>query len=92
VFVFPSLTDTFGVVMLEAMACGLPVAAFPVTGPRDVVRNGSTGILNEDLKIASLEALKLNPEDCISQALEYTWDKATRQFMQNLTPARAAVQ
>ncbi len=88
VFVFPSLTDTFGVVMLEAMACGLPVAAFPVTGPRDVVRNGTTGILNQDLKTAALEALKLAPQDCINQALEYTWEQATLQFINNLTLAK----
>ena len=88
VFVFPSLTDTFGVVMLEAMACGLPVAAFPVTGPRDVVRNGKTGILNADLKIACLEAIKLSPDDCIDQAHEYTWEQATQQFLNNLTLAK----
>lgn len=87
VFVFPSLTDTFGVVMLEAMACGLPVAAFPVTGPRDVVRNGNTGILDEDLKKAALEALKLDPQECIKQAHEYTWEQATLQFINNLTLA-----
>lgn len=90
VFVFPSLTDTFGVVMLEAMACGLPVAAFPVTGPRDVVRNGVTGVLNENLESAALEALKLNPQDCINQAHEYTWEQATRQFINNLTLARVS--
>tara|TARA_R110002049_G_scaffold252264_1_gene427156 strand:- start:294515 stop:295543 length:1029 start_codon:yes stop_codon:yes gene_type:complete len=90
VFVFPSLTDTFGVVMLEAMACGLPVAAFPVTGPRDVVRDGTTGILNDNLKTAALEALKLDPQDCINQALEYTWEQATLQFINNLTSAKSA--
>lgn len=88
VFVFPSLTDTFGVVMLEAMACGLPVAAFPVTGPRDVVRNGTTGCLDDDLKTAAMNALQLNPQDCTQQASEYTWEQATRQFIDNLTPAR----
>ena len=90
VFVFPSLTDTFGVVMLEAMACGLPVAAFPVTGPRDVVRNGKTGVLNEDLQLACHQALKLDPQDCISQANEFTWEQATLQFINNLTLARKA--
>lgn len=90
VFVFPSLTDTFGVVMLEAMACGLPVAAFPVTGPRDVVRNGKTGILHENLKTACNEALKLNPQDCLDQANEYTWEQATLQFINNLALANKA--
>lgn len=87
VFVFPSLTDTFGVVMLEAMACGLPVAAFPVTGPCDVVRDGQTGCLNEDLQSAALNALELDPADCIQQAQEYTWEQATLQFINNLTLA-----
>ena len=86
VFVFPSLTDTFGVVMIEAMACGLPVAAFPVTGPRDVVIDGVTGCLHEDLETAALAALELNPADCLAQAHEYTWEKATLQFINNLTP------
>ncbi len=90
VFVFPSVTDTFGVVMLEAMACGLPVAAFPVTGPKDVVRDGKTGALNDDLKTAALTALNLGPRDCIEQALEYTWEQATLQFIDNLTPAKTS--
>lgn len=89
VFVFPSLTDTFGVVMIEAMACGLPVAAFPVTGPRDVVQDGLTGCLNKNLQHAALAALKLNPADCIAHAQEYTWEKATLQFINNLTPANS---
>lgn len=89
VFVFPSLTDTFGVVMLEAMACGLPVAAFPVTGPRDVVRDGKTGCLDDDLKTAAMNALQLNPQDCIQQASEYTWEQATKQFINNLTEVRS---
>jgi glycosyltransferase involved in cell wall biosynthesis len=89
VFVFPSLTDTFGLVMLEAMACGLPIAAYPVTGPIDVVRDGETGCLNEDLKEAALCALKLNPEDCLKQANEYTWKNATLQFIDNLVLAKS---
>ena len=60
VFVFPSRTDTFGLVLLEAMACGLPVAAYPVTGPRDVIGNSAAGVLHEDLRTACLEALKLD--------------------------------
>jgi glycosyltransferase involved in cell wall biosynthesis len=86
VFVFPSRTDTFGLVLLEAMACGLPVAAFPVTGPVDVVVNGTTGVLDEDLRAAVLAALKLDPSACRQHALTYTWEAATRQFLGNLAP------
>ncbi len=86
VFVFPSRTDTFGLVLLEAMACGLPVAAYPVTGPIDVVINGTTGVLSEDLRAAVLAALKLDPSDCRQHALGYTWEAATRQFLGNLAP------
>ena len=62
VFVFPSLTDTFGLVMLEAMACGVPVAAFPVTGPLDVVQHGKTGMLDRDLRAAVIGALRARPQ------------------------------
>lgn len=86
VFIFPSLTDTFGVVMLEAMACGLPVAAFPVTGPIDVVKNGVTGILDQDLETAAMQALKLDPQDCINYAGTYTWRNSAEMFLNNLAP------
>lgn len=86
VFVFPSLTDTFGVVLLEALACGIPVAAFPVQGPVDVITDNRVGILNEDLKIAALTALTLKPKDCVAFAAEFTWEKCTRQFVDNLVP------
>jgi len=85
VFVFPSKTDTFGIVMLEAMACGLPVAAYPVTGPIDVVRDNKTGCLNDDLRQATLCALELNPKDCLEQAHEFTWEKASKMFLSNTT-------
>jgi glycosyltransferase involved in cell wall biosynthesis len=88
VFVFPSLTDTFGLVMLEAMACGLPVAAFPVTGPLDVVEPGVTGILDTDLRKAALGALDLDPAACTAQARRFTWEEASRQFEAHLVPAR----
>ena len=84
VFVFPSRTDTFGLVLLEAMACGVPVAAYPVTGPIDVVRNGVTGTLDEDLQAATLSALNMNRQACRTHALQYTWENATAQFYGNL--------
>lgn len=84
VFVFPSRTDTFGLVMLEAMACGVPVAAYPVTGPIDVVESGLTGVLNEDLREAVAQALKLNPDDARDYAEQHSWMAATRQFYSHL--------
>jgi glycosyltransferase involved in cell wall biosynthesis len=84
VFVFPSRTDTFGLVLLEAMACGVPVAAYPVTGPIDVVRNGVTGVLDEDLSAAAEAALRIERENCRAHALTHTWEHATRQFVSQL--------
>ena len=89
VFVFPSRTDTFGLVLLEAMACGVPVAAYPVMGPLDVVRDGVTGVLGDDLRAAALGALGLDPVACREQALAHTWEAATRQFLANLAPCTA---
>ncbi|MFL6577802.1 MAG: glycosyltransferase family 4 protein [Povalibacter sp.] len=90
VFVFPSRTDTFGLVILEALASGLPVAAYPVTGPIDIVQPGVTGILSQDLASAAEQALKLNPQACRDYALQHTWDAATQQFLANLAPRFAA--
>ncbi len=84
VFVFPSRTDTFGLVLLEAMACGVPIAAFPVVGPIDVVKRGVTGCLHEDLATAVAGALELNRGDCRQYALGFTWERATLQFVSNL--------
>lgn len=89
VFVFPSRTDTFGLVLLEAMACGLPVGAYPVTGPIDVVKPGVTGILHENLREAALAALQLDPGACRTHALENTWEAATQQFVGNLAQITA---
>jgi len=86
VFVFPSRTDTFGLVILEAMACGLPVAAYPVMGPIDVVRDGYSGALDEDLGIAVQRALKLNREDATEYASRFTWHNTAQQFLDNLVP------
>jgi glycosyltransferase involved in cell wall biosynthesis len=86
VFVFPSKTDTFGIVMLEAMACGVPVAAYPVTGPIDVVRIGETGCLNDDLITACSCALELNRWDCRQYAESRSWRRSTQQFLSHLAP------
>jgi len=84
VFVFPSLTDTFGVVQLEALACGVPVAAYPVTGPLDVIANNPVGVLNEDLRVACLEALNISRTACRDYALTRSWETSAKQFMTHL--------
>jgi glycosyltransferase involved in cell wall biosynthesis len=84
VFVFPSRTDTYGIVMLEAMACGLPVAAYPVTGPVDVVRNGETGVLDEDLARACTAALTLDRAACRRFAESRSWEHSTAEFLSHL--------
>ncbi len=86
VFVFPSRTDTFGLVLLEAMACGLPVAAFPVPGPLDVVGGKPAGILDEDLQRACLGALKLGSSGPLARAASFGWERASRQFLDALVP------
>jgi glycosyltransferase involved in cell wall biosynthesis len=89
VFVFPSRTDTFGLVLLEAMASGTPAAAFPVEGPVDVVDPGRSGVLSEDLRAAALGALALSRDEVRRHALEFSWERATAQFLDNLHPNRA---
>jgi glycosyltransferase involved in cell wall biosynthesis len=84
VFVFPSKTDTFGLVMLEAMACGVPVAALPVTGPIDVVQHGITGMLDHDLERACVGALQLDRQACRNHTLSQCWSRATQQFLSQL--------
>jgi glycosyltransferase involved in cell wall biosynthesis len=90
VFVFPSRTDTFGLVLLEAMACGVPVAAYPVTGPRDVIGDSGAGVLHEDLRTACLAALRLRREDAVARARQFSWRAATEQFFGNLHPRQRA--
>ncbi|MEA2911827.1 MAG: hypothetical protein QOJ15_3908 [Bradyrhizobium sp.] len=92
VFVFPSLTDTFGVVQLEALACGTPVAAFPVTGPLDVIADHPVGALDTDLRSACIRALSMSREACRSFALERSWENSAREFIGNrsaLQPSRS---
>jgi len=88
VFVFPSLTDTFGNVILEALACGVPVAAYPVTGPKDILTNRDVGALDHDLRAACLSAVGLSRPRCRDFALEFTWAKCARQFLDNIIAAQ----
>ena len=85
-FVFPSRTDTFGLVMLEALASGLPVAAYPVPGPLDVIGNKSVGVLDEDLAAAARAAIGISPDRCREFALQFSWRRTAEQFLGNLAP------
>ena len=86
VFVFPSRTDTFGLVLLEAMACGCPVAAYPVTGPLDVIGDASAGVLHTDLRRACLGALRIERTTARAHAELFSWQACTRQFLEHLHP------
>lgn len=88
VFVFPSRTDTFGLVLLEALASGLPVAAYPVPGPLDIVDGTGVGVLDDDLAVAAQRALAISPERCREYALNYSWQRSAEQFLENLRPFR----
>ena len=81
VFVFPSKTDTCGIVIIEALKCGLPVAAYPVAGPKDIFNGTNIGSLNNDLKKAALEALKSDRSACIEHAKKYTWENCAKIFL-----------
>ncbi|WP_416898566.1 MAG: glycosyltransferase family 4 protein [Minwuia sp.] len=84
VFVFPSRTDTFGLVLLESLASGVPVAALPVPGPLDVVGRDGPGVLDEDLGKAALEALTIDPAVCRKHAMRFSWEATAAIFLQNL--------
>lgn len=90
VFVFTSVTDTFGLVMLEAMACGTPVAAFPVAGPIDVIKAPQAGILDTDLRRACLAALEVPREGVLAHAATFSWQRASEQLLSALQPILGA--
>jgi glycosyltransferase involved in cell wall biosynthesis len=80
-FVFPSLTDTFGLVMLEALASGVPVSAFPVPGPMDVLEGSTVGVMDQDLKKAALKSLEIDPVSCRAHAQKFSWEHVADQFL-----------
>ncbi len=88
VFVFPSKTDTFGIVLLEALASGLPVAAYPVAGPADVIGTSDAGVLDDDLGLACRQALAIPRETARAFSLRFTWRESARQFIDNIGRAR----
>ncbi|GEO13829.1 glycosyltransferase family 4 protein [Microvirga aerophila] len=89
VFVFPSITDTFGIVLLEALASGLPIAAYPVTGPLDVIDGSGCGVLDWNLRTAALKALDIPSVRCRAYAELFTWRESARQFFSNIEVGRA---
>ncbi len=88
VFVFPSRTDTFGLVILEALAAGVPVAAYPVTGPKDILAGSGAGCLDDDLGAAVRAALAIARAHCRAHALTYAWAESAKAFLANLAPFR----
>jgi glycosyltransferase involved in cell wall biosynthesis len=94
IFVFPSKADTFGLVMLEANACGLPVVGYPVTGPKDWIKNGKNGYIAHDTSFESLKfavqmaSIHCAPKDAISHAEGNTWEKTAQDFLALLHPCR----
>jgi glycosyltransferase involved in cell wall biosynthesis len=88
VFVFPSRTDTFGIVLIEALASGVPVAAYPVAGPLDVIGTSDAGVLSEDLGAACLAALQIPRAAARQHSLQFTWSESARQFLGNVVQGR----
>ena len=91
-FVFPSKTDTFGLVMVEALASGVPVAAYPVVGPIDIITHEKIGALNQDLASAIEQALKhSDPHECVRVGRQYTWENGTRQLLSHLVDMKTGL-
>jgi glycosyltransferase involved in cell wall biosynthesis len=90
VFVFPSLTDTFGNVVIEAMASGVPVAAYPVMGPLDIVGDSAAGVLDRDLRRAALGALDCDRDAVLARAAQFSWAESARRFLDNVNAARSS--
>ena len=88
VSVFPSRSETFGLVVIETLACGIPVAAHDCQGPRDIITNGVDGYLSEDLKDAAIQCLSLDREACRKKALSYSWERSAEIFEGLLVPAK----
>ena len=88
VFVFPSCWDTFGLVMIEAMACGTPVAAYPVQGPIDVIDNDITGVMDANLSTAIKKALDLDRENVYNKSIKWSWERAWEIFRGNLRSSK----
>jgi len=86
IFVFPSLSDTFGVVLIESLACGTPIATFPVTGPKSIVKEGINGSMHQHLSVAVANCLDLNRKIVYNTSLEYTWERCKDIFLENLIP------
>jgi glycosyltransferase involved in cell wall biosynthesis len=90
VFVFPSRTDTFGIVLLEALASGLPIAAYPVTGPKDVIGASGCGVLDSDLQRAAIEALTIPKDRCVAYGARFRWRDSAHQFFETIAAAAAS--
>jgi glycosyltransferase involved in cell wall biosynthesis len=86
VYVFPSRTDTFSLTTIEALACGLPVAAYDVQGPKNIITNGYDGYLGENLKENALKCLTIDRANCVKVAEKYSWEHAVSKFLENLAP------
>ncbi len=88
VVVMPSRTETYGLVVIEALAMGIPVAAHDVMGPRDIIKHGVHGHLSDNLEHAALECLNLSPEECRKRALEFSWSASAQAYVKHLVPVK----